>query len=264
MLKSSVSCRSRLAVTDPNIMERYLERLECNGRPAASLASLHDLVTRHQEIVPFENLDVIEGRHPDLSTEGVLHKIVIRRRGGFCYELNEAFRALLEHLGFAVRRIEARVWSPRAQAFGAPFDHLALVVTLPEGEFLTDVGFGDNNRAPLCLPNDHREDVSGEYTLAAVDATRLRLSRPDGALYDMTLVSQPLSAYVPMYRHHQSSPDSIFTKGLICTRATPLGRVTLSGDRLILMENGVRTESLVPDRSAALEHHFGLLQEIAS
>jgi N-hydroxyarylamine O-acetyltransferase len=245
-------------------MERYLARLECNGRPDASLASLQELHARHQEIVPFENLDVIEGRHPDLTTEGVLHKVVVRRRGGFCYELNESFRALLEHLGFAVRRIEARVWSPRAQAFGAPFDHLALVVTLPEGEFLADVGFGDNNRAPLRLPHDHRQDVSGEYTLAPVDATRWRLSRPDAALYDMTLESQPLSAYVPMYRHHQSSPDSIFTTGLICTRTTPTGRVTLSGDRLIIMDNGVRTESLVPDRRAALEHHFGLLKEIAS
>jgi N-hydroxyarylamine O-acetyltransferase len=250
-----------------DLMTRYLARLGLTEHPAPSRYVLGDLVARHQQAIPFENLDVIDGRRADLTTAGVLHKVAIRQRGGFCYELNEAFAALLTHLGFTVRRIEARVWAPPRQAFGAPFDHLALVVTLPEGEFLTDVGFGDNNRTPLRLPADALTDISGQYTLGPADPGRSdrglwRLSRPDRILYDMTLEAQPLSAFEPMYRFHRSSPDSIFTKGLICTRTTPTGRVSVTADRLIVLHDGVRTEAVVSNRDEALQCHFGIVKEV--
>jgi N-hydroxyarylamine O-acetyltransferase len=239
-------------------MDSYLERLGIGADPSPSWPALCDLVTRHLHVVPFENLDIVNGLHPKLTTATVLHKVAIRRRGGFCYELNEAFRALLTHLGFKVRRIEARVWSEARQTFGAPFDHLALVVSLPEGEYLTDVGFGDNNRTPLRLPMDTVTDLSGEYTLQQLSDELWVLSRPDQPLYEMSLTEQPLSAFAWMHRHHQTSPDSIFTKGLICTRATPTGRITLSRNRLIVVDGGVRSETVTADRDRALEAYFGI------
>jgi len=242
-------------------MDAYLRRLGVDADLTPSWPLLCDLVTRHVYRVPFENLDIINELRPELSTAGVLHKLAIRRRGGFCYELNEAFRALLTHLGFEVRRIEARVWSEPRQKFGAPFDHLALVVSLPEGEYLTDVGFGDNNRTPLRLPADTVTDISGAYTLKQTSNEIWLLSRSDDPLYEMTLTEQPLLAFAAMYRHHQTSPDSVFTKGLICTRATPTGRTTLSREHLIAVDRANRTESVMPDRDQALLRHFGIVKE---
>jgi N-hydroxyarylamine O-acetyltransferase len=213
---------------------------------------------RHMQTVPFENLDVVAGTPRPLSTEAALEKIAADGRGGFCYELNEAFRALLQHLGFAVRRIEARVWQARAQRFGEPFDHLALVVSLSEGEYLVDVGFGDSNRAPLRLPEDRSQDVSGAYRLAPVRDGISCLSSASQPLYEMTLEARPLQAFAAMCRHHQSSPESIFSKGLICTRATGTGRITLSGNRLIIMDGGERTETLTADVNAVLNDQFGI------
>jgi N-hydroxyarylamine O-acetyltransferase len=249
------------ASIDTHVMDRYLQRLAIVDAPRASWAALCDLVTRHLQIVPFENLDVVSGLRPELSTASVLHKVATRRRGGFCYEVNEAFRALLTHLGFTARRIEARVWSEARQQFGAPFDHLALIVSLPEGEYLTDVGFGDNNRTPLRLPADRGADISGEYALQQTSPALWRLSRADQPLYEMTLSEQPLSAFAAMHRHHQTSPDSIFTKGLICTRATPTGRITLSRERLIVVDGAARRETVASDRDQTLEQHFGLMKE---
>ncbi len=243
------------------LMDSYLERLGVGADPTPSWPVLCDLVTRHMHMVPFENLDIVNGSPPELSTAAVLYKVAIRRRGGFCYELNEAFRALLTHLGFKVRRIEARVWSEARQKFGAPFDHLALVVDLPEGEYLTDVGFGDNNRTPLRLPADTVTDLSGEYTLQQMTDELWVLSRPDQPLYEMTLTEQPLSAFAAMHHHHQTSPDSIFTKGLICTRATPTGRTTLSRNRLIIVDGAQRSETMTADRDETLEKHFGIKKE---
>lgn len=248
-------------MTQDELMRRYLERLGVATAPEPSWENLKLLVARHLQSIPFENLDVMAGLRPELTTAGVLHKIVIRRRGGFCYELNEAFATLLAHLGFSVSRIEARVWSPPRQQFGPPFDHLALVVRLPEGEFLTDVGFGDNNRAPLRLPTDSAADVSGRYTLAQVSAERWLLARQDRPLYEMTLAPQALEAFAPMYRFHQTSPESIFSKGLICTRATESGRITMSAERLSIIVGEQRSESAGADRDQALEQYFGIVKE---
>ena len=239
------------------LMERYLARLGIARRPAATWESLQLLVAAHLESIAFENLDVVAGLRPQLSTEGTLHKIAVRGRGGFCYELNEAFRALLEDLGFVVRRIEARVWSQAHNCFGPPFDHLALVVQLPEGEFLTDVGFGDNNRKPLRLPQDTLTDLSGHYTLARQADGQWLLSRPDRLLYTLSLGAQPLEAFEPMYRYHQSSPESLFAQGLICTRATASGRITVSGDRLTIIDGTHRRELAIADRNAVLQEFFG-------
>jgi N-hydroxyarylamine O-acetyltransferase len=248
-------------MSDAILMDRYLLRLGIGAASAPSWPLLCDLVTRHVHTVPFENVDIINGLRPKLSTAAILHKIVSRHRGGFCYELNEAFRALLAHLGFEVRRIEARVWSDVRQKFGAPFDHLALVVSLPEGDYLTDVGFGDNNRAPLRLPADTVTDISGEYTLRQACDGLWLLSNSNQPLYEMTLSEQPLSAFMEMHAHHQTSPDSLFTRGLICTRATPTGRTTLSGERLIVVDGADRNETVVADRDQALQQYFGIGKE---
>ena len=248
-------------MTHAELMRRYLERLGLAAPPPPSWEGLKHLVVRHLQSIPFENLDVMAGLRPDLTTAGALHKIVIRRRGGFCYELNEAFGTLLTHVGFDVRRIEARVWSPPQQKFGPPFDHLALVVRLPEGEFLTDVGFGDNNRTPMRLPHDAVTDVSGHYTLLRGSGDVWLLARQDRPLYEMTLATQPLEAFAPMYRFHLTSPDSIFGKGLICTRATGNGRITLSGERLSIVEGAHRRESVDENRDQSLEQYFGILKE---
>jgi len=240
----------------------YLRRLGVAKPPAPGLTSLTHLMARHMQCVPFENVDVMAGTARPLSTENVLEKVVVRGRGGFCYELNEAFRALLEHLGFVVRRIEARVWQAAAPKFGAPFDHLALVVSLPDGDFLVDVGFGDSNRAPLRLPRDECVDISGEYSLAPVRDGFLCLSSTSKPLYEMTLAPQPLDAFAPMCRYHQTSPESIFSTGLICTRATDTGRITLSRDRLIIVDGGRRTETVITNTAAVLSEYFGIAEKI--
>jgi N-hydroxyarylamine O-acetyltransferase len=248
-------------MTNDELMGRYLQRLSVTLPPTPSWPALCTLVSAHLRTVPFENLDIVSGLQSELTTDGVLRKVVLQGRGGFCYELNEAFGALLAHLGFSVKRIEARVWLEPQRRFGPPFDHLALVITLPQGEFLTDVGFGDNNRTPLRFPADILRDISGEYSLAQASADRWLLTRSDRPLYEMTLSAQPLSAFVPMYRYHQTSPDSIFAKGLICTRATDRGRVTLSRDRLIVVEDSLRTENVSADCDDVMERYFGIAKE---
>jgi arylamine N-acetyltransferase len=240
------------------IFDRYLRRLGCDTRSPADLEFLTRLMARHLQTVPFENLDIVRGTPRPLSTDSALRKVADEGRGGFCYELNEAFRALLQDLGFAVHRVEARVWQPEAQRFGPPFDHLALVVTLPEGNFLVDVGYGDGNRAPLRMPQDRAQDVSGDYVLGPAREGCLCLVSQARPLYELTLATQPLQAFAAMCTYHRSSPDSFFSKGLLCTRATPAGRITLSRDRLIVVADGRRSETPVANPAVVLAQQFGI------
>ena len=117
----------------------YLDRIGARAPERPDLPSLRRLMRSHLASVPFENLSIHLGEVIRLSDEALLGKIVDRRRGGFCYELNGAFAWLLRDLGYRVTMLGARVYG--GGQLGPPYDHMTLVVDLDE-PWLVDVGFG--------------------------------------------------------------------------------------------------------------------------
>jgi N-hydroxyarylamine O-acetyltransferase len=216
--------------------EAYLQRINYSGSLAPTPQTLRALQVAHLSAVPFENLSIHSGEPIILDDAALFRKIVKNRRGGFCYEANGSFAALLRSLGFEVAMLAAGV--ARAEGgFGPNFDHMTLMVTLAE-RWLVDVGFGDSFREPLLL-DSRDEQVQGSRSFRILpDDTHLVLSRRnDGGdwepQYRFTLQSYGFADYEEMCRFHQTSPDSHFTKGTLCSRATDDGRITLSGLRLI-------------------------------
>src|SRR5215470_1616306 len=139
------------ATLDPH---DYLERIHCHSLEVGSRAGppslplLRRLHAAHMLAVPFENLSIHVGEPISLGVDALYDKIVRRRRGGFCYELNGLFAWLLRHLGFTVTLLSARVAQPDG-GFTPEFDHLALVVPDIDGaDWLADVGFGDSFHRP--------------------------------------------------------------------------------------------------------------------
>src|SRR3954468_6333227 len=132
----------------------YLERIGYQGPRAPTAETLRRLHLAHLYAVPFENLSIHWGEPIELDDEALFEKIVVRRRGGFCYELNGLFAALLRALGFDVAMLSAGVGGSAGE-FSPEFDHMALLITLGE-RWLVDVGFGDSFREPLRL--ETRED----------------------------------------------------------------------------------------------------------
>ena len=130
-------------------IQAYLERINYHGTLTPSLQTLRELHLAHLLTVPFENLSVHHKEQIVLQDDALFNKIVMRRRGGFCYELNGLFSALLRALGFKVEMLSAGVTRPNG-GFGPEFDHMMLMVTLDE-RWLVDVGFGDGFREPLRL-----------------------------------------------------------------------------------------------------------------
>ena len=251
----------------------YLRRINYPGDPAPSAATLRELHRAHLLAVPFENLDIHLGRPIMLDQEALFGKIVTRRRGGFCYELNGLFALLLRELGFEVTLLAAGV--ARAEGgFGPEFDHLTLLVqdpakapthNLQSAAWLADVGFGDSFRAPLrFVEGVEQEQEGGAYRLDR-DGEHYTLMQRDAEgwapQYRFTLQPHAQAEYTAMCHYHQTSPASSFTRKRVCTLATPNGRITLSDRTLIVTTRGERSEQVLPDESAfqaALREHFGV------
>lgn len=249
-------------------IDAYLARINYRGPLAPTAETLRRLHVAHLVAVPFENLSIHAGEPIMLEDEALLGKVVGRRRGGFCYELNGTFAALLRALGFEVRMLSAGV-ARGAGEFGPEFDHMTLLVELEE-RWLADVGFGDSFTEPLLLDVRGEQTQGGHaYKIDEDGGRQLLLRRASSSgewepQYRFTLRPHPYEDFADMCRYHQTSPESHFTKGRVCSRLTEDGgRVTLSGMRLITTgEGGARAERTLADEeeyAAALREHFGVV-----
>ena len=245
-------------------IESYLSRIGYKGPLTPNAETLRDLQVAHLLNVPFENLSIHSGEPIVLSDEALFTKIVEKRRGGFCYEVNGLFAALLRALGFDVTMLAAEVANAQGE-FGPAFDHMTLMVTLDQ-RWLVDVGFGDSFIEPL-LVDERGEQVqaNGIFQIVETDEHLLLRRRNDSEdwkpLYRFTLQPHEFADYDEMCRYHQTSPDSHFTKGRICSLATHDGRITLSNMRLIRTSVAERNEKELdePEYDRILRDQFGIV-----
>ncbi len=248
----------------------YLQRINYHGSPVPNAQVLRDLQVAHLLSVPFENLSIHAGEPIVLEDEALFRKIVERRRGGFCYELNGLFAALLRALGFNVTMLSAGV-ANASGGYAPDFDHMTLMVVLDE-RWLVDVGFGDSFREPLLLDERGVQEQGRRlYKLVSDGAHSIMMQRANTAgeewqaQYRFTLEPRQYSNYAEMCSYHQTSPQSHFTKGRVCTRATAEGRITLSEMRLITTnEGGDKQERELADEqeySELLFQHFGIVMQ---
>jgi len=233
------------------------------GLAAGDAASLRALHREHQLAVPFENLSIHLAEPISLDEADLIDKIVRRRRGGFCYELNGAFALLLEALGMRVSRVAARVHGEAG--LSPPFDHLTLVVRPADGSgpWLADVGFGSHSDYPLLLDvRDDQDDPVGVFRLADAGEGDIDVLKDGQPQYRLETRERTLADCVPTCWWQQTSPQSHFTRGTICSRRTQDGRVSISGRTLFTTRDGAKTEQRIDTDDALLaayRDHFGIV-----
>ena len=252
-------------------LQAYLRRIDYQRSLTVRIDLLRSLHRAHLFTFPFENLDIHLGREIVCDESRILHKIVNEKRGGFCYELNGAFAALLRALGFRVTLLSCRV-ARQDGGYSPEFDHLTLRVDLEE-PWLADVGFGDCFLEPLLLESRLEQEQSGRvYRLTS------RMTSPSAtdAIFDLevmaegrwkkeyafTLQPRELSDFAGMCHYHQTSPESPFTRKQVCSLATPDGRITLSGMKLITTRDGKREEREMGSQAEwqqVLKNQFGVV-----
>jgi N-hydroxyarylamine O-acetyltransferase len=249
-------------VLDEEMVDAYLARI-ATARPArADAAALAELQLRHLLAVPFENLSIHLGEPIVLDQGALVDKVVRRRRGGFCYELNGAFAALLSALGYGVTLLAARVFGD--DGLGPPYDHLALRVEDADGRsWLADVGFGRHSHHPLRLDvGAEQADPGGSFRVAEAPDGDLDVSRDGEPQYRLERRARLLGDFEATCWWHQTSPKSHFTRSLVCSLLTEAGRVTLSGRTLVETVSERRRERTLAGDAEVLDTYrdrFGIV-----
>ena len=245
--------------------ETYLIRFKASPIQEHYLQNLAELQSLHMQNIPFENLDVIRRTPIYLNLESIYDKIVNQHRGGYCYELNGLFHWLLEQLGFDAKLISATVQKPDG-TWSKADTHAAILVKL-DTLYLVDAGFGDSTISPIPLGGERHTDHSGIYRVEQVDDIFYDLIREnDGAekvLYRFSTEEKQLADFHEGCVFNQVSQESPFTHADLVTRATPDGRITLSGSQLTRSENGQKekTELTAAEKKKVLKEEFGIDQE---
>ncbi|MET9962737.1 arylamine N-acetyltransferase [Streptomyces sp. NPDC006326] len=249
------------------MVDAYLERIGARRPERADLHALRHLQERHVLSVPFENIDYhVEGAELGLERDFLYDKIVTRRRGGGCYELNPSFGHLLEALGFSVEILAGQVFL--GGAFGAPLCHLALRVRLDGQDWLVDAGFGKNSRFPLQIDSaEVQKDPHGDYRVVRTDDGFVQVELNGNIQYRLDERPVRIGDFYPTLWWYRTAPDSVFLHNLICSIQNESGRVTVNGRELTRTDgSGTTTVELADDDAlrAAYEEHFGVVIDPAA
>ncbi|MFG2039312.1 arylamine N-acetyltransferase [Dactylosporangium sp. NPDC048998] len=200
--------------------------------PTATLATLH---RAHIARIPFENLDIPLGRGIAVDLPSVQRKLVVARRGGYCYEHGVLFSAVLQRLGFRVDRLLARMGDPLIEP--RPRSHMVLRVAEGDRVWLADVGFGSGLLEPIPLVENepHRQGVWDLRLMTGADgAWRLQEMRGGDWTTLMTFTEEPqypVDVEVANY-NTSTNPASPFVRRGIVVRKDETSVRSLVGHEL--------------------------------
>ena len=235
--------------------EAYLNRIGYTGVAEPTLECLRGLMTAQLRSVPFENLDVFHGhKEPCLEVEALFEKIVINRRGGYCFELNGLFQKLLEAIGFSCSCHIGRIG--HGQRFKYPVSHRVTVVELAGERWFCDVGFGgpvpvEPVKISMDLPFD---SSNGHRYLFTKNGLEITISVEDNGQFlpVLSFVEAPADPvdFLSLNAFCAYSPIEPFIHKQMVWRATENGRCTLDGNLLRLHENGIVREESVETEEA--------------
>lgn len=247
-------------------LDAYCARIGYTGPREPSLAVLHALHFQHVCHVPFENLDVLLGRPVRMDLPALEEKIVRQRRGGYCFEQNTFFAAILRTLGFSVTPLLARVRWQMPPDVRTPLTHMVLRVDLAGRPWLADVGFGSGPTAPLALDTAADQATTHEVRRIVAQAGKFthQLRTPEGwaEVYEFSLEEPAPIDFELGNWYSCTHPGARFTNHLVVARAEPDRRVAIVDRELIIRDReGVaeKREIASPEELLALlARHFDL------
>lgn len=250
-------------------LEQYFQRINYQSDTQPTLATLNALTFAHATHIPFENISVLQKQMIAIDPASLFEKIVVQKRGGYCFEQNGLFFAVLQQLGFDVEPLAARVRLGETDRAVIPVrTHLMLKVTIDGKSYITDVGVGSSSLSQALQLK--------ENTLQETSHDTRRFQRVNNQWYMQVLYSD---TWQDVYQFggeimHESDrkvanwytsthPDSHFTQRLSVAIANQDGsRTTVSGNVLtVRQKNGDKQETILANNEsllAALRDNFGL------
>ena len=261
---------------DSNQVKAYLDRIGFTAEPKLDKETLDELVFCHQKSVPFETYDVhVHEVVPSLDLGDLYDKIVVRRRGGYCFEVNKLFEALLAGLGFDVRPVLCR--AVRGRDGRMPINHRGMLVKLDGFDYTLDIGFGGPMPSgALRLADGEEQNVRGElYTPRKIDESWWAIDRVTRSTHDFFDDGVPerkqteLELCVAIVEDIDfkalnvgfAQPGLLFHDHLVCNLRTEKGHYALMDYVLTIRDDGTKTRvefANDEERFEGLAKYFGI------
>jgi N-hydroxyarylamine O-acetyltransferase len=246
----------------------YFSRIAYTGNSEPTLETFRQIHRQHAQSIPFENLNPFLRIPVDLNIDSLYEKLVLNKRGGYCFEHNLLLMEALRAIGFTVRGLAARVLWNTPEGVVTPRGHMLLLIYLEEKYFVADVGFGGLTlTTPLLLETDTAQHTPHEdFKLTRSGDDYLMLAKVQGIwkrVYSFTLQENFLQDYEVASWYLSNNPTSHFITGLIAALPFESGRHVLrNGDFATHYVNGGherRTIENVVDLKNTLENVFRIV-----
>lgn len=238
-------------------IQKYLERIEVNTDIDVNLSTLRRIHRQHLLTVPFENLDIHLYNNLRVDFDSLYNKIVNKKRGGICYELNWLLYFLLKNMAFNVRVLGGKV----IEQNGTYFDHMLLIVELHSKEYLVDVGYGDNFLEPLEFHTGIvQKDNKGLFKLTQIDNTHFELKKFSEEInefkteYTFKNEVKKINDFQNRIDYFTHSEESIFKKNFFCSLEKENGRLSLKQDKFLLTQDGTKTTKQISSSIEYIEY----------
>lgn len=251
------------------LLDPYFARIGYRGEAKPTFGVLESLHRLHPGAIPFENLDPFLDRPVQITPDAVAAKLLAGRRGGYCFEQNSLFHDVLAALGFTVSPRAGRViWNAPEGAPRPALTHRITKVSLPEGEYLADVGFGGQSpTAPLSLtPEMEQRTPHGRYRFLLTDGVyELQMRASDGwrGMYRFADDVQHAADFEVANWFTSTHPRSRFRQNLVGARVIGDTRVNLLNRTVTTWPRDGASETRVLTGPADLERllveTYGLL-----
>lgn len=253
-------------------LDAYFKRISYTGSRAPTLETLRALHFAHTMAVPFENLTVLAGAPVLIDLPSLQKKIVGTNRGGYCFEVNGLFAAVLRAIGFNVTTLIGRVRWKAPEEAESNRSHMLSLVDLPEGRFLVDIGFGGITMTgpvpfkldeELATPHEPRRLLARDVQGSAGFELQAKLG-PDtwAPIYRFTLEPNGPVDYEQANWFTSTHPTSIFKQFLIIGRPTPTERKTIFNTLFTIRDlsgkGETRVMKSVDEIADVLAEHFDL------
>jgi len=252
---------------DMDNVNLYLERIGYSGSKKPTVATLSNLQESHLLTIPYENFDILNNIPLSLEVPDIFDKIVVRSRGGYCFELNALFGWLLEKLGYQVTNYFARFW--RDEPNPPPLRRHHVLQVEAEGKYyLCDVGVGGVVPChPIQMVHDFVHKQGNEiYKLEKDSYFGWMLCEQKNEqwhpIYSFTEEPQLAKDYIMASYWCENAPESIFTKGAMVAIRTKEGRKSVAGREFRIFTNeGIQafTPRTSEEYSEELRRHFGIV-----
>ena len=248
-------------------LDAYLKHIGIEKTGPLTTDFLDELIYAHQHAVPFDNLDVYEkGLVPALGIADLYDKVVVRKRGGYCFELNALFGALLKTLGFKARPCMARVL---LRPVPYPLiSHRANIVVIDGKRYLADVGFGGPQAtfAPLIEDGASRTEEGKTFTLHHIGRSWWEVGyrgtkEEERSVLRICTLDVGEEDFIPLSFFQALNPGSVFRNTRMVNIKTKDGALDLRNNIYTVFSGDEKTsrEITEDELDQLLEEKFGIV-----